>query len=168
MKYSRSKGQRKHMVWIKMVYGASTTTTTTATKLNVINKTLMPETAPRADNVIKLESNVQWANYTKEKVEIHEIVTVNDKSLCEDRIIEKVQEKAWKSFQLQKRLSWVLEKCMELGYHPKIWRQGIILVDPNSKKSGYLESKSYWTNSLLKMAAKVLKKRFPSQSDRLN
>ena len=45
---------------------------------------------------------------------------------------------------------------MKLGYHPKIWKEAIIMVIPKPNKPDYTKPRAYRPISLLKVTSKVL------------
>ena len=58
----------------------------------------------------------------------------------------------------QKRLFTLLQSCVKLGYHRKIWKKAIIMVIPKRNKPDYTKPRAYRPISLLKVTSKVLEK----------
>lgn len=74
------------------------------------------------------------------------------KAHSEDNVIGEVLKMAWKT-----RIFKLLQSCVNLGYHPMIWKEAIIMMILKPDKSGYTKYKAYIPISLLKVTSKVLK-----------
>jgi len=51
-----------------------------------------------------------------------------------------------------------MRKCLETGYHPKLWRKAIVVALRKPGKPDYSNPRAYWLITLLECLGKVLKK----------
>ena len=135
-----------------------TLTETIEEKRDEIWKALLPEIDHGPKRFIGIEKDERWAKLTTEEVEKVISQIPSDKAPGEDGITGRILKAAWKNTKFQKRFFRLLRACMWLGYHPKTWREGIILVIPKPHKPDYSKPRAYRPISLLKVQSKVLEK----------
>ncbi|VVT46173.1 uncharacterized protein SAPINGB_P001082 [Magnusiomyces paraingens] len=107
-----------------------------------------------------LEGNDIWKilKFLFDEVDSALADTPNDKAPGDDGITGKVLKMAWLNKDFKERFFKLLQACVKFGYHPKVWRHGIIVVIPKPKKPDYSKPRAYRPISLLKIPSKVLEK----------
>ncbi|KAH9962560.1 hypothetical protein BC827DRAFT_1130168, partial [Russula dissimulans] len=63
---------------------------------------------------------------------------------------------AWEAH--EKRLLNLLEACLKVGHHPKIWKEAVVCVIPKPNRTDYSLVKNFRPISLLECLGKLLEK----------
>ncbi|VVT49875.1 uncharacterized protein SAPINGB_P002487 [Magnusiomyces paraingens] len=135
-----------------------TLTTTVDEKRHEIWKALLPEIDHGLDREFEIDDDSRWPKLEFDEVDSALADTPNDKAPGDDGITGKVLKMAWLNKDFKERFFKLLQACVKFGYHPKVWRHGIIVVIPKPKKPDYSKPRAYRPISLLKIPSKVLEK----------
>ncbi|VVT44054.1 uncharacterized protein SAPINGB_P000279 [Magnusiomyces paraingens] len=121
-------------------------------------KALLPEIDHGLDREFEIDDDSRWPKLEFDEVDSALADTPNDKAPGDDGITGKVLKMAWLNKDFKERFFKLLQACVKFGYHPKVWRHGIIVVIPKPKKPDYSKPRAYRPISLLKIPSKVLEK----------
>ncbi|VVT43792.1 uncharacterized protein SAPINGB_P000148 [Magnusiomyces paraingens] len=119
---------------------------------------LLPEIDHGLDREFEIDDDSRWPKLEFDEVDSALADTPNDKAPGDDGITGKVLKMAWLNKDFKERFFKLLQACVKFGYHPKVWRHGIIVVIPKPKKPDYSKPRAYRPISLLKIPSKVLEK----------
>ncbi|VVT47317.1 uncharacterized protein SAPINGB_P001651 [Magnusiomyces paraingens] len=122
-----------------------TLTTTVDEKRHEIWKALLPEIDHGLDREFEIDDDSRWPKLEFDEVDSALGDTPNDKAPGDDGITGKVLKMAWLNKDLKERCFKLLQACVKFGYHPKVWRHGIIVVIPKPKKPDYSKPRAYRT-----------------------
>ena len=156
LKYINPKGNDTIIPQIRKEDG--TLTTTVEEKRHEIWKALLPEIDHGPDKHFEIDEDSRWPQLEMKEVDMALASTPNDKAAGDDGITGIVLKRAWENKDYKARFFKLLQACVDLGYHPKVWRHGIIVVIPKPKKPDYSKPRAYRPISLLKIPSKVLEK----------
>ncbi|VVT56562.1 uncharacterized protein SAPINGB_P005152 [Magnusiomyces paraingens] len=131
-----------------------TLTTTVDEKRHEIWKALLPEIDHGLDREFEIDDDSRWPKLEFDEVDSALADTPNDKAPGDDGITGKVLKMAWLNKDFKERFFKLLQACVKFGYHPKVWRHGIIVVIPKPKKPDYSKPRAYRPISLLKIPSK--------------
>ncbi|VVT44744.1 uncharacterized protein SAPINGB_P000518 [Magnusiomyces paraingens] len=140
-----------------------TLTTTVDEKRHEIWKALLPEIDHGLDREFEIDDDSRWPKLEFDEVDSALADTPNDKAPGDDGITGKVLKMAWLNKDFKERFFKLLQACVKFGYHPKVWRHGIIVVIPKPKKPDYSKPRAYRPISLLKIPSKVLEKLYKKE-----
>ncbi|VVT56710.1 uncharacterized protein SAPINGB_P005226 [Magnusiomyces paraingens] len=105
-----------------------TLTTTVDEKRHEIWKALLPEIDHGLDREFEIDDDSRWPKLEFDEVDSALADTPNDKAPGDDGITGKVLKMAWLNKDFKERFFKLLQACVKFGYHPKVWRHGIIVV----------------------------------------
>ncbi|VVT54897.1 uncharacterized protein SAPINGB_P004317 [Magnusiomyces paraingens] len=145
-----------------------TLTTTVDEKRHEIWKALLPEIDHGLDREFEIDDDSRWPKLEFDEVDSALADTPNDKAPGDDGITGKVLKMAWLNKDFKERFFKLLQACVKFGYHPKVWRHGIIVVIPKPKKPDYSKPRAYRPISLLKIPSKVLEKLYKKNDQAYN
>ncbi|VVT45468.1 uncharacterized protein SAPINGB_P000760 [Magnusiomyces paraingens] len=145
-----------------------TLTTTVDEKRHEIWKALLPEIDHGLDREFEIDNDSRWPKLEFDEVDSALADTPNDKAPGDDGITGKVLKMAWLNKDFKERFFKLLQACVKFGYHPKVWRHGIIVVIPKPKKPDYSKPRAYRPISLLKIPSKVLEKLYKKNDQTYN
>ncbi|VVT55594.1 uncharacterized protein SAPINGB_P004661 [Magnusiomyces paraingens] len=131
-------------------------------------KALLPEIDHGLDREFEIDDDSRWPKLEFDEVDSALADTPNDKAPGDDGITGKVLKMAWLNKDFKERFFKLLQACVKFGYHPKVWRHGIIVVIPKPKKPDYSKPRAYRPISLLKIPSKVLEKLYKKNDQAYN
>lgn len=156
LKYLKPRGNQQVMP--HLVKDDGSLTRTTLEKRNYLWEKLLP--VQHRDDVYPplVTKDQDWPDLNISEIDDVIYRLPDFKAPGPDQVTGLTLKRAWNNNDFKTRFTEVLSAAVSLGYHPKIWRTGSIVVLKKPGKKNYGVPKAYRPITLLKIPAKVLEK----------